>query len=1035
MNQRFRRRITCLCRATAVLAVLGVAASPASAEEIDYSLPDPELRLVRIDNSPGESFLGVELDTAGRLFVGGREALFVYEPDNNGGYGPRQELYRFPDHTWIYNIAIRGNDVYVLTVAALYVIPDAVTKREGLKPKRLIWGVPLGHVHQCFHGMAWGPEGDLYFAMGDPLWYYGDFDRPDHWGHWTFFSQPEGTRTPYTGVGGVFRCKPDGSGFQIVARGLRNPCGLAFDDHWNLFTNDNDHEGIPAEYVPGRLLHVTPHSYFGWPRGWMPEKTPDRADLLQTMFPGMGRGVPVGQTYYNDAFLPEKYRNNLLVARWGKRTISRYPLKPRGASFETEEFDLLVGRNHARPVGVAVGRGGRIFATISYMAHNEGSPVYPSDLVMITRADDPPTHPFEGYEAAEASAEKLAEELASTSWCRGYRAHIEVLRRGGEALENVISILWFASGNEVRATIQNLVWLLGESQDRQGVRAFVRSTLEESVTQGKPESRLQALRALTEFSCRETPRMVFLKALKDPDAQVRHAAVLAFFKLDGPLPDEIIEGPARSDDTYLRQAATLLLAEKATLEQLAAWSESDDSATRLAAVLAMGFRLTLPAATEPIPDDLPLEPHRSEDVYKIQFADATVDLRDFGRVGNFTTADHWNAREHAPEQERLFALLRARLGDADEQVRLQAAHFLYLLNDPRTEPEIAKVRTATDERRLATAPIHAIGRAWVVGPFDDGGEGFERVHPPEQGAVDLSAEYRNGDRALTWQQAKVERVYEFDELFGVRDGASCYAYARLESPRRQLASLLVGSNDGIRVWQNGNLVWDNDVERGALPFQDVLTFELEPGSNDLLFRVRNLTGASGLYLHYRSLGSVADHLPEKVDARLLADRLRAAAEGKVVPLGPEFLEVDWDHAAGEGNAENGRNLFATLACVKCHAVSADGPVTGGPSLAEARQRFTVSHLVESILLPNKQVSPIFQATLIVTDDGRQHTGLVLGETAEKIDLLLTDTNRETIPKTEIDERKLLETSPMPQGVVKIPEELRDLLAFLLAGQP
>ena len=33
--------------------------------------------------------------------------------------------------------------------------------------------------------------------------------------------------------------------------------------------------------------------------------------------------------------------------------------------------------------GVAVGRGGNIFVTLAYMAHNEGSPVYRSDLLMI----------------------------------------------------------------------------------------------------------------------------------------------------------------------------------------------------------------------------------------------------------------------------------------------------------------------------------------------------------------------------------------------------------------------------------------------------------------------------------------------------------------------------------------------------------------------------------------------------------------------------------------------------------------------------
>ena len=40
-----------------------------------------QLKLITIDTSPDESFLSIRADTTGRLFVGGREALFVYEPD------------------------------------------------------------------------------------------------------------------------------------------------------------------------------------------------------------------------------------------------------------------------------------------------------------------------------------------------------------------------------------------------------------------------------------------------------------------------------------------------------------------------------------------------------------------------------------------------------------------------------------------------------------------------------------------------------------------------------------------------------------------------------------------------------------------------------------------------------------------------------------------------------------------------------------------------------------------------------------------
>ena len=108
--------------------------SDAANEKVPYELTDPNLKVVHIDSSPNESFLSMRADTMGRLFVGGREALFVYEPDENGGYKPRQELYRFPDHSWVYDIEIRGNDLYVLTLSALYLIREGGTKRRRLRP-------------------------------------------------------------------------------------------------------------------------------------------------------------------------------------------------------------------------------------------------------------------------------------------------------------------------------------------------------------------------------------------------------------------------------------------------------------------------------------------------------------------------------------------------------------------------------------------------------------------------------------------------------------------------------------------------------------------------------------------------------------------------------------------------------------------------------------------------------------------------------------------------------------------------------------
>jgi len=72
-------------------------------------------------------------------------------------------------------------------------------------------------------------------------------------GTWTWFVQPKGRRLSTTEWAGVSRSSRwiELSGGR---RAVGNRSGLTFDSQWNLFTNDNDHESLPADYVPGRLI-------------------------------------------------------------------------------------------------------------------------------------------------------------------------------------------------------------------------------------------------------------------------------------------------------------------------------------------------------------------------------------------------------------------------------------------------------------------------------------------------------------------------------------------------------------------------------------------------------------------------------------------------------------------------------------------------------------------------------------------------------------------------------------------------------------
>ena len=75
-----------------------------------------------------------------------------------------------------------------------------------------------------------------------------------------------------------------------------------------------------------------------------------------------------------------------------------------------------------------------------------------------------------------------------------------------------------------------------------------------------------------------------------------------------------------------------------------------------------------------------------------------------------------------------------------------------------------------------------------------------------------------------------------------------YGSVALDSPREQNTTMLVGSDDAVKVWLNGELVHYNPINRGAGDFQDQFPVTLKEGINILLVAVYEAGGGwSGFF--------------------------------------------------------------------------------------------------------------------------------------------------------------------------------------------
>ena len=202
--------------------------------------------------------------------------------------------------------------------------------------------------------------------------------------------------------------------------------------------------------------------------------------------------------------------------------------------------------------------------------------------------------------------------------------------------------------------------------------------------------------------------------------------------------------------------------------------------------------------------------------------------------------------ERREDREAVFVPAEPLELDDDTVLRIQLEQ-----KSPHAGHNLGRFRlSVTDDPELprragATRP----GPWYAVGPFpaESPEEAFEADRGPEAelaGSGALSSFYATPDGAgLEWRVQPDWEDGAVHELPGQR--SATYLYRRIEGAAERDVRLLLGSDDALKVWWNGELVHANYVMRGAAYAQDRVVVRLVEGRNELLLKVVNGGGPGG----------------------------------------------------------------------------------------------------------------------------------------------------------------------------------------------
>ena len=251
------------------------------------------------DSVPGSR--AIARGDSGKYYVGTRPLGRVYEITDNGGTRTARVVIDKLDQP---TVAYNNGSLYVMSVDKVLRF-DGIDKNPSVAPVDLTAKFNLPpEKHHNWKYIAFGPDGKLYIPFGAPC----NICEP-----------------PSAEYAQIRRYNPDGSGMEVLARGVRNSVG--FDWHpltKELWFSNHGRDWLGDDTPNDTLNRLKVGGHYGFPschQGNLPDPDVKRikpCDGIEQPVALMGpHAATMGVMFYTGNVFPAEYRNMALVARKG----------------------------------------------------------------------------------------------------------------------------------------------------------------------------------------------------------------------------------------------------------------------------------------------------------------------------------------------------------------------------------------------------------------------------------------------------------------------------------------------------------------------------------------------------------------------------------------------------------------------------------------------------------------------------------------------------------------------------------------------